>query len=562
MRERSRTMVPPAGWTCAGPPGRSRRRSQRIAIAGDLDAVHRLPRQKRTGPPSPQNDPVRSDIQHLGRPGAGDGVGAPLSPTAPDSGERRGPGPPEVVEPADVLPPLPALDRGGHLPGTVQSRHPAVDRRPAPALLGPGRRTSHGSRPCPDRARSLDTGAEPAARCRCATGAGHTGRPAAAGGTPARHSVSVSCSLPPVSGMGRAGRRARKPTNGYDDGPGHYGISRPLASKSRGSTRWTPSRRGTATRSGGWPSGHPTSVLDADGPKHPEAVRERIEVALSEHPPALEARHLEHPEAGLGDAHVDQRLHLEAVTPEHHRRIAVGRAPRPRGRCLEAVATEGVVPVAEVGITGPVQQVDDLAEPEVPGLAESADVAAPGARHEPGSLGEVGALLQGGDEPGDLLRIGGPVRVHHDEEVAGGGSEPAGEGVSLSLPRLLDHDDARTEGACHGNGVIRRVPVDQDDLVEARRECAEDVRGGCAPRSSPGSPRSRSARAGGSAPAVCVKSLTKAGVLDPVPLPCAPERLRAHHFHVRHLPASCPAAETRLSQRHHPPATDAPRIDR
>jgi hypothetical protein len=129
-----------------------------------------------------------------------------------------------------------------------------------------------------------------------------------------------------------------------------------------------------------------------DRPENPQSVRHRIEVAGTEDPIPLEARDLEDAEPGLGDPHVDQRLHLEPVTPQHHRRVIAQRRSGIEPDDVEAVPPERVVALAQVGVPGPVEQVDDSVQPVVAGLAHPTDIAAAGTGHEPGALGEVGTV--------------------------------------------------------------------------------------------------------------------------------------------------------------------------
>src|SRR5437879_3783079 len=83
------------------------------------------------------------------------------------------------------------------------------------------------------------------------------------------------------------------------------------------------------------------TLLD-DRLQHSEAIAECPQVALSEDPLRLEARHLDDGLARLGDSNVDQRFDLEAVAPMRlHRRVLCGR----QGEGGDALPTEGIVAV-------------------------------------------------------------------------------------------------------------------------------------------------------------------------------------------------------------------------
>ena len=79
----------------------------------------------------------------------------------------------------------------------------------------------------------------------------------------------------------------------------------------------------------------------------------------------LETRNLCDPEAGLCDPHIDQRLHLESVTPEQCPRLTAFNFGCVQRHDVEALPPEGVVAVTEVGVSGSVEHVDDPVEPEV-----------------------------------------------------------------------------------------------------------------------------------------------------------------------------------------------------
>ena len=92
-----------------------------------------------------------------------------------------------------------------------------------------------------------------------------------------------------------------------------------------------------------------------------------------------------------------------------------------------------------------------------------------------GTLGEVGPFLQGSHEEGYLRRVVRAVCVDHDDEVTGGCGKAAGQGVSLPLTALADNGDVRSQALRHADGVVGRVPIDEDHFTISR-EILEDVR--------------------------------------------------------------------------------------
>ena len=59
----------------------------------------------------------------------------------------------------------------------------------------------------------------------------------------------------------------------------------------------------------------------------------------------------------------------------------------------EAFAAEGVVPVAEVRVAGPVDSIDHQVQSAVTRSPEMADIAASTSGHESRTLGKIGAFL-------------------------------------------------------------------------------------------------------------------------------------------------------------------------
>ncbi len=79
----------------------------------------------------------------------------------------------------------------------------------------------------------------------------------------------------------------------------------------------------------------------------------------------LETRNLRHPETCFCNPHIDQRLHLEPVSPEHCASVTPLDFSRIEPHDVEALSPERVVAVAEVRVVSSVEQVDDSVEPEV-----------------------------------------------------------------------------------------------------------------------------------------------------------------------------------------------------
>ena len=142
----------------------------------------------------------------------------------------------------------------------------------------------------------------------------------------------------------------------------------------------------------------------------------------------------------------------------------------------QAVAPERVVAVAEVGIARAEEHVDQQVQRVIARTPQRRDVAAAPAEREARTLGEVVSLEQRGDEQRDLRRIGRAVGIEHHDDVAGGRREAAGERVALAARVLKNHADVRADRARHGDRVVDRMPVDDHDLVDERRQAAQHVR--------------------------------------------------------------------------------------
>ena len=327
----------------------------RVPVDRHLDVVDRLPGQYRAGPPPPQ--------------------GQPAGPTSSTLVHREGAtasGP--HVPPGDLTP---ATDAVRDRPRSSKAR-PSIHHRPASTAatvsaarsraairrsmsdlhpIGPGPDDERTTQFAAVRDRHRHPTAAPRLRldARTAGGADRTGRPARRTEHEAPLGVG-ELQRPPSPGPGRpAGSPGNPPAGTTRSGPWRGQPASSVGVE-------TIDQAASSTRVDLWLRWHPAgtpSVLDADGLEHPQAIGERMQIALAEHPSALEARYLHHPQAGLGDAYVDEGLHLEAVTPQHHRRIDSGAADASRSIFVEAVATEGVVAVTQFGVAGPVEQVDD-----------------------------------------------------------------------------------------------------------------------------------------------------------------------------------------------------------
>ena len=179
-------------------------------------------------------------------------------------------------------------------------------------------------------------------------------------------------------------------------------------------------------------------------------------------PQVFHARHLGHPQSRLRGPHVQRRLHLEAAAIERE--------------CRQDTAPEGVVPVAQIGVGGLVEPVDEPAEQPVPGTPQERDVLAPTPVHEPRPLGVVRPVEQRGDEALDLGAVGRAVGVHHHDDVAGASGEPGPQGVALPAARLTDDHDVRIMRPGDRRRSVDRVPVDENELVRVGRQRRENVR--------------------------------------------------------------------------------------
>ncbi|BCB84831.1 hypothetical protein Psuf_021440 [Phytohabitans suffuscus] len=133
------------------------------------------------------------------------------------------------------------------------------------------------------------------------------------------------------------------------------------------------------------------------------------------------------------------------------------------------VDPERVVAVAQVAVAGPEKQVGQERQRAVADAPKAGQVVAATAQTGTAAFGEVGAVAQGRHEPGDLGGVGAAVGVEHDDHVAGRGGEAADERVALAVAGLADQPGRGQHPADDAVRVVRRVPVDDDDLVHRRQ---------------------------------------------------------------------------------------------
>ena len=91
----------------------------------------------------------------------------------------------------------------------------------------------------------------------------------------------------------------------------------------------------------------------------PQTIGDRIEIAHAVTASPLKARNLAYLEAGFGNPHVDQRLDFKAIAPEHDvpvNSVSVSPVEIDHG---EALATKGIVPIAEIGVLRSIDDIDD-----------------------------------------------------------------------------------------------------------------------------------------------------------------------------------------------------------
>jgi hypothetical protein len=116
----------------------------------------------------------------------------------------------------------------------------------------------------------------------------------------------------------------------------------------------------------------------------------------------LETGYLDHPELGVRDTDVNQRLDLESIAP-----ALAWFAGRPHGAGVKShdrkvLSPEDIEAVAQVRVPDSVERIDDAGQDAIPQPPQPGDVGASAALGESGSLGEVSARQQNRDEGRDL----------------------------------------------------------------------------------------------------------------------------------------------------------------
>ena len=89
---------------------------------------------------------------------------------------------------------------------------------------------------------------------------------------------------------------------------------------------------------------------------------------------------------------------------------------------------------------------------------------------------EVHSRHQCFDEGRDLSWVSRPVRVKHDEDIAGRGLEAAAQRISLAAALLQDDLGGWPQKTRHIEGVIGREAIDDDHLMQTTRQLRQDVR--------------------------------------------------------------------------------------
>ena len=177
------------------------------------------------------------------------------------------------------------------------------------------------------------------------------------------------------------------------------------------------------------------------------------------------------PRRSVRPAATTRQLISVSISKPSPQSMAVGRhvGRRPAGRAPARVAPEGVVAVAEVGVAGPrTARWTMPLRPALPRLRSGVMSSLPPPGREAGALGEVGAGDQRVDEGRDLGRVGRAVGVEHDDDVAGGGREAAGQRVALAAACLRARPGCR-ERRRRGTPRCRRPSPRRPGRPRARR---------------------------------------------------------------------------------------------
>ncbi len=189
--------------------------------------------------------------------------------------------------------------------------------------------------------------------------------------------------------------------------------------------------------------------VDEQEPQVPPAVAEARELRLAAARVVLD-RELADVELLLRgpDHHLGGELHPGRAQVEPRQHVAAQRA-HPAVGVVDAGAEQQVQEAGQ-------QRVADVAV--VPRHRARVDVLHPVADHD------VGAVVELGDEPRDLVEVVGQVGVDHHDVAAAGGGEAGQVGAAVAAPRL-DHDAARRRACASAAAAVRRAVVDDDDLA-------------------------------------------------------------------------------------------------
>src|SRR5271166_5019749 len=172
--------------------------------------------------------------------------------------------------------------------------------------------------------------------------------------------------------------------------------------------------------------------LVQDGTEHTDPVAECAQVADAMNPGAFETRNLNDGQARCRDTDVDERLDLEAIAPEAPAFIG-----RQDNRGIESqdgkvFLPEDIEAVAQIGVSGAIEQIDHAGQDAIAEAAQASDVLAASALGESRSLGEISSVEKSRHEARDLIGVGRAVGVDHSDNVAGGRRASAGKGVTFA----------------------------------------------------------------------------------------------------------------------------------
>jgi hypothetical protein len=148
-------------------------------------------------------------------------------------------------------------------------------------------------------------------------------------------------------------------------------------------------------------------------------------------PGAFEAGNLSHGKARCRETHVDERLDLKAIAPEAPAIIGRqdSRGIESQGR--KVLLPEHIEAVAQIGVFGAVEQIDQAGQHPIAEAAQASDVLTAPAPGESRSLGEISSVEKRRHEARDLTGVGGAVGVDHGDNITSGRRPSAGKGITL-----------------------------------------------------------------------------------------------------------------------------------